>query len=550
MPTDRRHWRRDLILVLILFLAGVSVKGWLVARTEVLARDGVGYIRFADRLEKEDWSKVLLSEEQHPLYPLHVLAIQQLNRPLHPHQRNALTWQSSAQAANLLAGVLLALPMFLIGRDLFDPRVGFWGALLFQLLPVPARVTADTLSEGTYLLWMACAVYFAIRAFQTRGTLWFALTGIAGGLAYLVRPEGVLVIALTGALLIGMQVLRSSRIPWLQFLACLGALGLAAILTAAPYWIAIGHVTNKPSTRTLINNLIQRAMGGVTSSSEKALTPPAAGGLLLASRFTDGVDGVEHDEVGPWFALYEVLDELSKAFYYVTWIPGVIGLVWCVRRVRQSPGLLLILLLPLVSLLVLWQLALRVHYVSERHTLLIVMCGCLFSAAALFRGADLVASTRFGLWPAAVFTALQRIPIRRRWRLVVTTALLVFLSLGLTQTLKPLHKHRLGHKLAGLWLAEQLQPGDSIVDPYALAYYYAGRRLDGEAMHVEAAVKKNASRYLLEELADRDTARRRLIAAELERMGDPQVVFAWPNESFPELRIYKSKKKKQVAVRP
>ena len=91
-----------------------------------------------------------------PGYPLAVLGVSEAVRPLYaaPLPEQMLL---SAQLASALAGVLLVLPTYALGRMLFGKFAGFAAALLFQVLPVPARITSDGLSEGVYLLVAATA---------------------------------------------------------------------------------------------------------------------------------------------------------------------------------------------------------------------------------------------------------------------------------------------------------------------------------------------------------------------------------------------------------
>jgi hypothetical protein len=544
VPTDRRDWRRDLILIVILLLIGAGVKGWLLARTSVLARDGVGYIRYAARLEAEPTKTVMMNEQQHPLYPLAIMATHQVLKPYQTEQAESVQWQTSAQLANLLGGVLLALPMFLIGRDLFDRRVGFWGALLFQVLPVPARVTADSLSEGTYLLFVASALYLGIRGIQTKLPRWFLLAGVAGGLAYLVRPEGALIIALTGMVLLMMQVIRVWRMPWRQVFKCGAGLGTAAVLVASPYWYTIEGLSNKPSSGLMFN--WSKPVAAKQQEPALALRDGecAGGSLLFASRFSDGTDGVERSSVGTLFALYEVLDEICKSFYYITWVPSVLGLGWYVRRIWSSPGLLLTLLVMIVSFLVMWQLAVKVHYVSERHTLLIVLCGCPLSVATLFHWAAALNARNATKISRTAMSWVQRAFHRRNWRRAFQAGIVVVLAVGLIQTLKPLHKGRLGHKEVGVWLAGKLKPGDKFTDPYGFASFYSGQRLTPHPEPTDPLVKKEAHRYLLVEPGDKDVHRRRQIDHELELMGPSEVVYSWPSEKQAELVLYRSSKRK------
>jgi hypothetical protein len=56
---------------------------------------------------------------------------------------------------------------------------------------------------------------------------------------------------------------------------------------------------------------------------------------------------------------------------------------------------------------------------------------------------------------------------------------------ALPKTLEPLHANRSGFREAGLWLAEHLEPGDSVCDPYCWASFYSGYifRLVNEPAH-------------------------------------------------------------------
>src|SRR5207249_8303178 len=95
--------------------------------------------------------------EHPPGYPLAVWAADALLRQVSDRatpDRSLL----ATQIANAIAAVLLVLPTYLIGRMLFSRNVGFAAALLFQVLPVPARITSDGLTEGVYLLVTGVAV--------------------------------------------------------------------------------------------------------------------------------------------------------------------------------------------------------------------------------------------------------------------------------------------------------------------------------------------------------------------------------------------------------
>lgn len=537
MDGSPRFERRDVLCIALVILLGLAVKGWLFVRMEVLARDGVGYIRFAARLDHEPWPVVLRSEQQHPLYPITVNLTHRLLRGAGLVSDAAVDWQSAAQAASLICGLLLVVPMFLLARFFFDSRVAFWAALTFQVLPVPAQITCDTLSESLFLLTSATALLAAVAGLERRNSRAFLAAGLCGGLAYLTRPEAAVVLVLAGLLVLTLQLRPAWRMPWPKALACWGGL-TAAVIVALPYWLTIGGLSNKPSSLEFFKPI------------QESLTwhqPDRDGNsCLLASRFTDGVDGRRFGQVGPLYALYEVLDEISKAFNYCVWLPLVLGLPWYGRRLVRSPGLLLVALMILTQLLILWLVAYRVRYVSERHTLLLVLCGCILSMATLFHWVESLPRWWQAGPLARWFAGLNRVMEPIRLRKAMEAAFVLAIAAGLTQTLKIPHQHRVGHKLAGLWLQQNMQPGDKLIDPYGWASFYAGQFLPRAEDEPSAQPAPTRRRFVVVDPADQDLHRRRTIDDELARIAPAKVVFAWPEEHDPHLLVHVGSRRRQA----
>jgi hypothetical protein len=125
-----------------------------------------------------------------------------------------------------------------------------------------------------------------------------------------------------------------------------------------------------------------------------------------------------------------------------------------------------LLVVALLHCLVLWRMAVVMGYISERHTLLLVMCGLYWAVPATLRIVDWLAALAARLAPAWI--GENRRPV------VVVMLMLLFLGFGLPPALKPLHYNRAGHRAAGAWLAANARPGDIIVDPFCWAHYYSG----------------------------------------------------------------------------
>jgi hypothetical protein len=448
--------------------AGIRV--WHLTHTEVPARDGIGFIRYAWQLRHEGWAGVLRANPHPPLYPL---AIAALSLPVGavlgtPDSERAML--IAAQLANALAGVLLVVPMFFLGKRLFDRRVAFGAALLFQCLPLEGRVLSDSLSEGLFLLLAASALALACRALEAPSVASFGLSGLFAGLAYLTRPEGLLLVAAALLVLAGLQLAAGGRRRWRPALAGGSCLVAAAVAVGAPYALVIGHLTNKPTGDAILGEGAAlprsnrpRAPEADTSASAAVVTPGAA---LFAVYSYDARD-YRFAQRLTWAAL-AVGGELVRGFHYVAWIPALFATVWYWGQMRGRPAAWLLFLTCALHLALLFRLAYVAGYISERHSMLIVMCTSFWAIAGLDVLARWVAARAAARgWSAAPGLRSALGPV----------LLSAFLVSSLPKTLEPLHANRAGYHAAGCWLAENAQSADRIVDPFEWVQFYAGRVL-------------------------------------------------------------------------
>lgn len=509
------RWR-DAALVALLLLAATGLRAWHLTHTEVAARDSIGYIRYAWQLEHHPWVETIRSpnQQQHPGYPLTVLATSAAVRHF-VSGPDTVVMQLGAQLASCLASVLLVLPTFFLGRELFNRGVGFWAALLFQCLPASGRLFADGLSEGVFFLFAATALLGAVRAFRAHSRIWFALTGLFGGLAYLARPEGALIVAATGAVLVAVQCVRSRRVSWRRFLACGACLSAAALAVGGPLVAITGKLTPKNTPGILLQPLKE-------AISEESAPPPAglggaAADVPFAVWLTD--DGT-HRAAGGLEALAK---EFVKGCHYVLWGPMLLGLWWFRDRFRLLPGAWVLLLVSLAIMALMWRVASLLGYVSDRHLLLPILCGTYWAVAAapkLLTGlAALLGRLRF------LARLGGRLPTAES---PVWAALLLAAAVAgtLPKTLEPLHANRSGFRDAGLWLAEHSRPWDEVIDPYCWSHYYSGKVfLEDESPAPPAGATKVC--YVVIEASGREHLRLREIQRAMECAARGRKVQEW-----------------------
>jgi hypothetical protein len=489
-----------------------AMRIWQVAHTEVVSRDTLSYIRVAWQLEQGAIRPVLRGTQYHPGYPVAVLAMSQVVRPFTGTDLVA-RMQLGAQWASVIAGILLVIPMFLLGREFFEQRISFWGALLFQCLPSCSRVLADGLSESLFLLLASTSLLFAVRSLRTGSLAGLALSGLAGGLAYLTRPEGAALVAATGVVLLLLQVSRRSRCSLGRF--CLRGISLTcpALAVAIPYMLVIGHLTAKQSALTVVQ------APGMELPAEPPPTedPPLTVSTIPLAVWMLDAPGATNPYLWSLRAFTAVL---VRAFFYVLWIPTLVGL-WCFRdRFTRIPGTWVLVLVNAALMAALFRICVALGYVSERHLMLLVLCLIFWTTAGIE-----VLGKQLTMWQARRRLEGKSPRMALNWSL---TLLVLLTCVPLVKSLEPLHDNRVGFRTAGCWIRDHTDPNDPLVDPFGWAYYYAGR-LFHEAIPGTNPGPTPPPRYILVE----DTGNQHphltgwAIATNLIQKGHGQVVHTW-----------------------
>jgi ABC-type glycerol-3-phosphate transport system permease component len=512
-----------------LVLVAVAVHAWLVAHTALTARDSLGFARLvlcfenpsaAPPIENNRPNNTLdhiRAAEQPPGYPLAVWAVDAVHKQVsdRPLADRVLV---SCQFANALATVLLVVPTYLLGRMLFGRNTGFAAALLFQVLPVPARITSDGLTEGVYLLVTAVALVLGVRAVRRPRISGFLLCGLATGASYLVRPEGLLLAVGPGAVALWFALTR--RWPRDVALGRFTALVVGVGLVAVPYMVLIGKISNKPTAGMM--NPLQGAPGRIyRGEPESKLGAP--GHALLASWWNP-----DSETPRELWAFGAVCKETSQSGNYFVWPLAAFAVLALRRRFTTEPGLWVLVVLIGCNLALLVFMAARVGYVSERHTMLLTMLGCLLAAAGL---------PLFATAIGQLFPRVERLGLR-----VTAAGLLVALAASsLPFALKSMHTHREGHKFAGFWLAAHMTDQDAIIDPFCWAEWYSGRTL----YRIPWNPKISRNHYIVIENTSTSPHSRLPflpVAEKYRAMPGARVVYHWPENVSKEqaaIQVYK-----------
>jgi 4-amino-4-deoxy-L-arabinose transferase-like glycosyltransferase len=144
-----------------------------------------------------------------------------------------------ARLPSLVAGLLVIVLVYLLGRRLWNARVGVFAALALAVSPVFVMQTHDARPEMLLLAFILAASYLVVRAEAEPGIRGHLTAGLIAGLAADVHLNGVLVpFVLLAFIAVRMGLGRT--------LLRRGAAVLAGVAVGWTWWVSV-HVLSNPS---------------------------------------------------------------------------------------------------------------------------------------------------------------------------------------------------------------------------------------------------------------------------------------------------------------
>ena len=461
-------------------LLAVGLHGLALVRSDLPAQDGLTFIRIARQFQAGPWADVVRGTDRHPLYPALIALLRPIVEPLVGPGPGA--WRIAAQAVSALAAIGLIFPLYTLTRSLFDPSAATLAALLVVLLPLPAEVGHETLSDAVALALTALALAAGERALRTGRAGPAVASGLAAGLGFLARPEVAIVpvaLAIAAAWsrvvdrvpnLVGwapptfqrerrwaVPTLRhrmnsTGRIPYASP-ALAGALAFLGLIGG--YTLVKGEVSEKLAVRI-----------GASLASPATAARPTSNGL------PSGLDDPRWDFAPKEESDAEPPSPIGPAFGRVLgrWAEGLgwglvpfvlIGIGKGRGSKRGRRGRRLVAAYALLFGAALVRHVTTLGYLSGRHALPIVLVSLPWAAAGLLASARRLARLRN--WSMAGI----------RWRRAVALGLMV--AVGVAVQAKAAHPSRWGHRAAGLWLAEHAETADALLDTRGWASFVADR---------------------------------------------------------------------------
>ena len=244
--------------ILLLMGATAALLAWGLRHTEASFADGLRYIRQAERLERGSWRDGFIESIDHPLHPMGLVAAHAVVGGEGP-----VAWQRAAVALAFGCVVLMVVPLYLLARDAFGDETAWLGTLLVVANPLIGSIVVNVLSESSFLLFWTWGLWSAVRFLRAGRFAWLPLTIGFGVLAYLSRPEGLLLPLAMMASLSLLPLHGATRINWPRWWTAVAFLVVGSVALAGPYMALKGSVGTKPA--------VARVLGLAPSSHPQGL---------------------------------------------------------------------------------------------------------------------------------------------------------------------------------------------------------------------------------------------------------------------------------------
>jgi hypothetical protein len=373
-----------------LFLAvavAAALQIFVVARSPTVTADGIIFVSVAKDLARAP-IETFRTHDQHPAYPAMLLASTRAVQAT-GYRAEPDSWMIGGQIVAFVCGLFSVWVVWLFARDLFDVQVANLAAFAFAILPQPRHSASDAMSDTPHLLFYLLAAWLASSAIVSGRLRLLAGAGLAGGIAYWIRPEGLEVVVVALACLVwqGLHAHWGFR----RLSLATAALAGTTLVVASPYFVLAGKVTSKQhplakarQATTFIAQFAQSTQGDAEKSSTLPMpsSRPDTGPGLPSS----AVSRRDHlvlllKLVGRAIAAF--VNGICQGFKWVFIPLYFAGHVELVRRKPQWLPIVFVALLGAAHVLALLALFMGSGYIAHRHMLPLVALAMPFTALGI-----------------------------------------------------------------------------------------------------------------------------------------------------------------------
>jgi len=141
---------------------------------QIITIDGTLYVKMAKLFSDGKYEGI--SNTYFTLYPLMLFLVQKF----------VGDWELSGRLISLILGTLTVIPIFLLGRSLYNERVGWLSAFFYMTLPNFLNFDTDVLRDPTYWFFLALTLWLTWEGLKKNRLLLMGLASIGAGLGAII----------------------------------------------------------------------------------------------------------------------------------------------------------------------------------------------------------------------------------------------------------------------------------------------------------------------------------------------------------------------------
>jgi hypothetical protein len=421
----------------LLVLAALIPRIIVFLQPQIITNDGMLYVKMAKQFLLGTYEGI--PEASFSLYPLMIFLVQKIIED----------WELSGQLISMTLGTLTVIPVFLLGRSLYNEKIGWLSGLFYITLPNFLKFDSQVIRDPTLWLFMALTLWLVWEGNKKNQPILFALASVSAGLGAITRAEGFI---LWGVLTLytGFRKVSGSFVKRRVLNVAIFVFFFPLLLSPALF------VMKEKSTKIAVGEMISYSTKVVTEYTRSILKPlspiDAMGQKTYDSLPRDSRSSLElasrHRII---LAISEVIYKFIKSANFLI----ILVLLGFWKRMKEgftsSDRYVFYVFGALFLMSILY--ARQLYYFSTRHGVTLVL-PCLF-----FSGHGLVAAIEI------LFRKIERLgsgwTLIRRYLSAILTFLLIFIFLY--QGLGGNETERTTIKDAGLWLKENGYKGSVVM---------------------------------------------------------------------------------------
>ncbi len=463
--------KADAVILTLLVIAGVAIRFYLLRFHDVISADGTAYVGAARALGRGNVGPL----STYGLYP-------------------ALIWlfslpgfdpEATGRVMSVLFGGLLAVPVYLLGRELFSRSTALAACIALLAWPSLLNWSCEVMTQATYTFFTLAGFYGVWKTVKSRSAGWGAAAGTLLGLAFLTRPEGLLL-----ALAVPLPLLWGERRTVRTLMRPLAAYAAASAALFGMNMVLLHQATGSWELSAKTSSALTDALSGYLQIPDLNYIPgmKSAGYLDIIRDYPGFV----------WSNSRNNLVDLWHSFApRLLWVLALAGL--CARRIDTAIGgsrlFLLATFSPLLVIIVF-------YYIGPEYTQPYIPVFLLLAAEGAVRLERIAAEKLKALpdrirkpWSAHTPATLAASAV------LAVTLLIGQIPAGTAGAYRPSDDDgRRDQKNIGLLLKQYLPPG-KIMTRWARIAYYADRDWvsipQADFDTIIRTAHKNGARYLI-----------------------------------------------------